>query len=343
MKYDQKQTEKWIKGIKKGDEYAYREFYEYWYPRCFYIALAIMRNEADAKDAAQESMIEVHKSIQHLRDIKYFKLWLNRIVASKCNRIYRKKKESTMSVKEDTRLENICEERSYLIPDKASHITTDEEVLQQLLTHLSYHYREILTLMYFEHMSIKEIAACLAIPEGTVKSRLSSAKARLREEILGYEAQTGIPLDFKESTLDAVLATSFMSYLAKHKQGIVMKPSPLAKQIALLHGKSLMIAMGCTGLVAGGAFLYQAYQAPQSQSSPSAIQRQMIVHEFPPMEFKNMEVANAKDAYFVLKKYAHCEYERSQLSEKEQEDLEEMERILSEYSSVYTDLYKNQK
>lgn len=335
MKFDQQQTENWINCIKKGDEQAYRAFYEYWYPKCFYIAISIMRNETDAKDAAQEAMIEVHKSIHNLRDTKYFKLWLNRIVASKCNRIYRKRKDTTMSMQEDARVHNIKEERAYLIPDKANHNTTDCEVLQKLITHLSMKYREVLTLMYFEDMSIKEIAYCLQIPEGTVKSRLSSAKAKLKEEILAYEKEADIPLDFKESTLEALLATSFVQFvkkqtLTKNYAGRKLKGNPLL-------AKSIMLIGSVSALVVGGITLYNG---AQKNDTTTAISNQTIqTTPFPEIEFRDNKISNAKDAYFILKKYAHCEYELSKLSEEEQEKIEEIQRTMLENSNVYADLY----
>lgn len=343
MKFDQKQTELWIQDIKQGNEQAYREFYEYWYPRCFYIALAIMRNETDAKDAAQEAMLEVHKSIHNLRDIAYFKLWLNRIVSSKCNRIFRKRKDTTMNMLDDTRLSNIKEDRSYLLPDKANHVTTDCEVLQELLAHLSYKYREVLTLMYFEHMSIKEIAHCLQVPEGTVKSRLSSAKAKLKEEILVYEKQAGIPLNFKETTLEALLATSFMNYVSKHSQPSYIKQSIGKIKKPFVLGKTLLLT-GTAIAVAGGIVLYHGNQKAPSESVHNPVIHNQTIQNvgFPELEFRNMKINNAKDAYFLLKKYAHCEYELSQLSEEEQEKIEEIRQTMLENSNVYADLYTKQ-
>lgn len=339
MKYDQKQTEKWIKLMKNNDEQAYREFYEYWYPKCFYIALSITRNETDAKDAAQESMIEIHKSIDNLRDVTYFKLWLNRIVCSKCNRIFRKKKDFVMSKQDDHRLESIEENRSYLIPDQANHYATDQEVLQTLIAYLPYIYREVLTLMYFEHMSMKEIAECLQIPEGTVKSRLSTAKAKLKDEVLKYEHVSGVPLNFKETTLESLLIACYADYAMKHNIPSLGKRTLFSHKSMMFSTKAIMLGVGCVSVIVGSSVLLQT-RGTQPVKENIAAAKQDLQTDVPVFEFKGMKVKSAKDAYFVLKQYAHCDYELQQLNEEEQKELADIKQYMLETSNIYTELLK---
>ena len=53
MDFNQEQIEHWIVKMQNKDEESFQAFYEEWYPKVFYIALAITHHEADAKDAAQ--------------------------------------------------------------------------------------------------------------------------------------------------------------------------------------------------------------------------------------------------------------------------------------------------
>ncbi len=73
----------------------------------------------------------------------------------------------------------------------------EAEIVRREIAYLKYIYREVIVLHYMEGKSIPEIAAALGIPEGTVKTRLSSGRARVKkgmEEMKNYENQSFKPV-----------------------------------------------------------------------------------------------------------------------------------------------------
>lgn len=340
MDFNQEQTEAWIKRIQEDDEAAFQEFYEEWYPKAFYIALAITHHEADAKDAAQETMIEIHRSINNLRDIKYFKLWLNRIVISKCNRIFRKQKAVTMDLEQREYLLSKEEERSDYLPSDHIRRISDTEVLEQLLQKLSPIYSEVLVLMYYEQCSIKEIAEILQIPEGTVKSRLNSAKLKLKEEIQAYEEENQIKLDFHEESLGILLPLVYQGMKDKHIASIItVKPKQQPSYASLLTSKAMIAALCITIAVCGLGIGVQVYKGGNSSSQDNADTKEIVYKH--PIQFKDFSIKNDKEAYFVLMKYAHCEFERNQLSDSENNTVDLLIQTLADHNGKYYSLWMN--
>ncbi len=342
MDFNQEQTTAWIKSIQEGNEEAFRQFYEEWYPKAFYVALAITHHEADAKDAAQETMIEIHRSIHKLRDVNYFKLWFNRIVLSKCNRIFRKQKAVTMDMEQKESLLAKEEERNDFLPLNHIRRISDVEVLEQLLKKLSPIYSEVLVYMYYEQCSIKEIADILQIPEGTVKSRLNSAKLKLKEEIQAYERENHIKLDFHEEGIVALLPLVYAAMKDKYKLPLIpFKPKHSVSFQSMATSK-VMIASLCTVIgVSGFGIVSQLHKSDQASSMDNTETVQIVYEQ--PIQFKDISVQSDKEAYFVLMKYAHCEYERKQLSENENRTADALIQALEEHNSEYYSLWLKRK
>lgn len=337
MEYNQQQIEEWIDRIRNHDEIAFQEFYEEWYPKVYYIALAITHHDADAKDAAQETMIEIHRSILHLRDAKYFKLWLNRIILSKCNRIFRKRKAITMDMEQREALMLKEEERDEFLPSDHMHRLSDVEVLESLLMKISPIYAQVLVLMYYEQFSIKEIATVLQVPEGTVKSRLNSAKQKLKEEIAIYEQQENIKLSFHEETLGALLVLAYQQMANRlAPQGT----SVLGVSRTRNSFKFAKIAAACGGVLAVGLVGISLMNQREGIREANQIEVTKQQSSFKPMVFRDIPIESEKDAYFILMKYAHCEVETAQLNEQEKAVIEELFRRIDYDDSVFYRLWE---
>lgn len=135
-------------------------------------AMELLKNHDDAGDCIQDAIITAYNKIGTLREEKYFKTWLIRILINRCY----------------TRLN----ERTRMIPtdfpeDFAQSEETDRDMsadVQNTLLTLSETDRVILTLHYFEDISVKEIAAVLQISETAVKQRLSRGRQHFKESYL---------------------------------------------------------------------------------------------------------------------------------------------------------------
>ena len=125
------------------------------------------KNEEDALDCIQEAILQSYISIKDLRQEEYFKTWLIKILINKCNALLKKNKKIMNLDMEITGELKI--EESYKLDLKESINNLDSDL------------KIIVILYYYEDMSIKDISESLNIPQGTIKSRLSRARKKLKE------------------------------------------------------------------------------------------------------------------------------------------------------------------
>jgi RNA polymerase sigma-70 factor (ECF subfamily) len=137
----------------------------------FRTALAILGNEADARDATQETFVGAWRGLARLRDLDRFDAWMGRILINECR----------MALRQRRRVREVPITDSSESPDSAS--TTDSADFDDAFNRLSVDQRSILVLHHMHGYGVREIAAWLGIPSGTVKWRLSRARKALAAEL----------------------------------------------------------------------------------------------------------------------------------------------------------------
>lgn len=152
--------------LAKKDKGVFSELIQANLTSMYRVAKGILSSEEDIEDAIQTTTLIAFNKIKTLRNDKFFKTWLIRILINECNKIYNHNKKSMKDVKE-------IKEESYTI-DKSINID-----LYEAISKLSDELRVATILFYFNDLTYKEISKVLGIPEGTVKSRISRAKDRL--------------------------------------------------------------------------------------------------------------------------------------------------------------------
>lgn len=130
------------------------------------LAKSILKNDSQAEDALSESILKAYKNKDKIKDVNNFKLWIMKILANECYNLIRKNKRFEL-------IDNL-ESLNLIHMDKSSNN------LKEIVEKLNKEYSSVIVLYYYEDMSIKQISDILNIPEGTVKSRLSRAKSKLR-------------------------------------------------------------------------------------------------------------------------------------------------------------------
>ncbi|MGH4122680.1 MAG: RNA polymerase sigma factor [Clostridium sp.] len=134
------------------------------------VAKSMLESDDDCADAIQEAILKAYKSIDNLKEIQFFRTWLVRILINECHNI-NKVKSKIIPVNEIR--ETAC--------DKSMITTIDDNIeMQEILNCLENDLKSVVVLYYFEEFSIKEISSMIGIPEGTVKSRLSRARLKLK-------------------------------------------------------------------------------------------------------------------------------------------------------------------
>jgi len=146
--------------------------------RAYLAALCILRNEEEARDAAQESFILAFRNLHRYDRERPFYPWLHRIVRNHCIDRLRKRRE----VLDDTASITLPDWR--FGPEEEVASTQTAVAVNKAMATLSDEYREILVLRHFQDLSYPEIAEALEIPEGTVMSRLYRARKALRSAML---------------------------------------------------------------------------------------------------------------------------------------------------------------
>jgi len=292
-----------IEQVKQGDEHAFEQLYRDFYKLAFYFALHLCQNEADAKDAVQDTFIEIHRSIATLKENSYFKAWMYKIVHSKCKKIFRKNKHVTTDFEDEPLMSTIKEERMEFTPEQFTRFHSDKEVLQSCIDQLPQSQRDIIMLYYLEQMSIKEISDILDIPVGTVKSRLSYGRTYLKRVLEEYQDKQGEPITFH--TLDVAITTCLMSDFLR--RNITVPPFRMKKTWTIRKDKwaVMMAATGCL-VVFGGFYAYgQIRQASQSVNEEKT--EDVVKNPFQAVMIDNESIHTAQDAYFTLIAWACCD------------------------------------
>lgn len=333
-------TKHWIERYQKGEKKAFHKVYKAYYRKVYYTALKISRNQADAKDIAQETFVQVQKSIASLKDVNLFDQWLHRIIISKASDLFRKNK--TASFPEEHPVFQVSkEERGYMLPVAQLHFDSDQAMLQYFLDQLDDKYRIVLLLSYFNDMKIKDIAVALDIPEGTVKSRMSTGKDQLKEMITAYQEKEGVLLNFQSAELSTLLTAFFTEEFAR----LVIKIPPLPHLSAstLLPNATIMNAVtGGLCAVMVGTFAYASYQAYKIYDKQKSIDKQVLhvnnvqsEQTFGPITYHNKTYNNPEDAYYELTLWAHCEVEMQEKSQDEIQAIMPLYEELKKQQGVY--------
>lgn len=137
------------------------------------IAMAQVKNSADADDIYQEVFISLIKNIDSIENEKHLKYWLIRTTLNKCKNFFKlywnKKVDKTNTFDYNQSYEFELNE------------------IRELVKSLPSKYKDVVFLHYYEGYNVREIGEILKIKEGTVKSRLFKARNLLKTEIIKGE------------------------------------------------------------------------------------------------------------------------------------------------------------
>jgi RNA polymerase sigma-70 factor (ECF subfamily) len=171
---------------KRGELDAYEEIVRLHQTIAFRTAWMITRSSADAEEAAQDGFVKAHAALPRFRAGSPFRPWLLAIVANEArNRVRGAGRRARLA-------QRVAEERrpDDAVPSPEAALLDSErrERLLAAIDRLPDPAREAVACRYLLELSEEETAAALGCRRGTVKSRVSRALGRLREE-LGEEVR----------------------------------------------------------------------------------------------------------------------------------------------------------
>ena len=187
-----------IKSAQKGDLDAFNRLVLAYQHQVYNLAYRIMGEEAPAADATQEAFISAYNHLKSFRGGS-FKSWLLRIVTNTCyDQLRYKGRRPATSL--DDMADNPDEHNSKLVngaerPEEQVLRGELGDLLQTGISHLPEDQRIVLVLSDVEGFSYQEIADIIGQPVGTVKSRLSRGRQRLRDFLL--EQKELLPVQYR--------------------------------------------------------------------------------------------------------------------------------------------------
>lgn len=186
---DEQKIKELIKHMKEGKQSAFEEIYRETYRSVYFICLGFMKNEENAKDAMQDTYMTAFSKLEQLKEEEKFVAWLKQIAVNRCKRLLEQKNAEPM---EEEILENLKkEENENFLPEE--YITNKAkrkivmDIMRKKLSDIQY---QTVILFYFNGLEIEEIADMMECPPGTVKSRLSVARNKIKEGVLEYEKES---------------------------------------------------------------------------------------------------------------------------------------------------------
>lgn len=132
------------------------------------LAMGILKNNADAEDAVSETILIAYEHLYSLKDKTKFKSWMMTMLVNESKRVLKRRKKAVLSDNADL-FTGVAKESNHEILD--------------LVMSLKEEFSQVVILYYYEGFTTKEIAKILRISEGTVKSRLSRARTKLKQLI----------------------------------------------------------------------------------------------------------------------------------------------------------------
>jgi len=179
-----------IERICKGERELFYELIRPHERAVYLVAYSVLRNEADAEDVAQESILKAFRALKDFRGDSRFHHWLVKIALNEARMRYRKRLAEHLESLDDEREGDDADYTPLQIadwrelpPDVLARKEIREEI-QRAVDKLPEKYREVLVLRDIEEMSIAETAQILDLTEATVKVRLFRARLRLRDMLV---------------------------------------------------------------------------------------------------------------------------------------------------------------
>jgi len=159
-----------------GDEEAYATLVRTHQNTVYGLALRVLRSPADAEDVAQESFVRAWLGLPAFRGDASFSTWLGSITVrralDRAQRLRARRERET----------DVAAAESLPAPQGPDEETRRRgERLQALMPLLSPIQRAVVALYYEDGRPVREVAAMLLLPEGTVKTHLGRARATLRQ------------------------------------------------------------------------------------------------------------------------------------------------------------------
>lgn len=166
---------KLVREAKQGDRESFEKLVVRYEKAIFNATYRVIHDYEDAKDVTQNVFLKAFQNIEHFDGNYRFFSWIYRIAINEAINFGKSRKQ--LLAAED----NPVEEHN--TPERILRRTELDGAVQAALMSLAFKYRVVIVLRHFNDFDYQEISEILEIPEKTVKSRLFTARALLRDSL----------------------------------------------------------------------------------------------------------------------------------------------------------------
>ena len=154
-----------VKKAIKGDREAFEDLINIYFDRLYKEAYLRCKHEEDAKEIVQETIYKAYKNVKSLKEPKYFKTWISKIL---------------INVSNDYMRENGMVELEHEENDYVKKVHNDDQVeikidLYNAMDELEDKYKDVIILRYIEDLKIEDISKILERPVNTIKTHIRKA------------------------------------------------------------------------------------------------------------------------------------------------------------------------
>ncbi|HEX2949046.1 MAG TPA: sigma-70 family RNA polymerase sigma factor [Armatimonadota bacterium] len=173
-----------------GDHGAFRQLFEAYSPLIYRICYRMVGSPDDAADLTQDVFVRAFERLHTLKDGQAFHAWITRLAVNMAHDRARRRRLTIFSLNAPPPAADDSVE--WQVADDTPHHDArilSEELsahVQQALMSLSPDHRMVVVLHHLEGIDVEEISRIVGVPAGTVKSRLSRARAELKRKLEGY-------------------------------------------------------------------------------------------------------------------------------------------------------------
>ncbi len=172
-----------VRRVRQGDDAAFGRVVDLHGPRLYLLALSMLGNRHDAEDVVQDTFAGAFGGFGGFQGRASLKTWLTRILVNNVAKLRRRGR-----LRKASQIDESGEPTSET-PVKRTTETGRADMrmdMQAMISRLSEEHRSVILLREMQGMTYDEIAAVLAVPRGTVESRLYRARQKLRQLLGDY-------------------------------------------------------------------------------------------------------------------------------------------------------------
>ena len=174
-----------VRRAQAGDAAALADLLRQIEPMIYYTALKMVGNVPDAEDLTQEAYVKVLEGLPSLRDPMTAPKWVKTIVVNLCRNQWKKKRPELFRTDEEERevIGNLPEDETAAVPDLYMDMAAKRQIITRMIDALPEKQKLTVYLYYYDELTVEEIAQLMEVSTGTVKSRLSAARATLKAQV----------------------------------------------------------------------------------------------------------------------------------------------------------------